>query len=177
MTGFKIVPLSREYASRIRNTGKDDFGHEVKEHVATGKGPCRVSLKPFVVGKDTRLLLSHTPFSIDNAFNQPGPVFINKDEVEPYNDIYRFPPEIKADKESFPLSLIGYSKKQNMVFTMLVGDDDVDELIPKAGRELPLDLACGPHYFARRIDVAPLRDPAAHAGGDARVGFLDGPGQ
>src|SRR5215468_11252178 len=50
-------------------------------------------------------------------------------------------------------------------------------LILKAGRELPLDLACGPHYFARRIDVAALRHPAAHAGDDAHVGFLDGPRQ
>lgn len=42
-----------------------------------------------------------------------------------------FPPEIKADKQNFPLSLIGYNTKQNMVFTKLVGDDDVDLLIPE----------------------------------------------
>jgi hypothetical protein len=51
--------------------------------------------------------------------------------VEPYADIHRFPPEIKADKENFPLSLIGYSKSQKMVFAKLVGDADVDELIPE----------------------------------------------
>ncbi|HTE09527.1 MAG TPA: DUF1203 domain-containing protein [Chitinophagaceae bacterium] len=129
MKQFKIIPLSKEYAAKIRAANKDDFGHEVIAHIATGKGPCRVSLKPFVVGEDERLLLSHSPFSIDNAFNQPGPVFINKNEVEPYSDIHRFPPEIKADKKSFPLSLIGYSKNQNMVFTRLVGDDDIDLLI------------------------------------------------
>ncbi|HNK30293.1 MAG TPA: DUF1203 domain-containing protein, partial [Ferruginibacter sp.] len=94
-------------------------------------GPCRVSLKPFTVGEDKRLLLSHSPFEIDNAFNQPGPIFIHADEVEEYKDIYRFPPEIKADKENFPLSLIGYSQSQKMVFTKLVGDADVDELIPE----------------------------------------------
>src|SRR5258706_15576036 len=110
MKRFKIVPLSKEYAAKIRETNKDGFGHDVTAHIATGKGPCRVSLKPFVTGKDVRLLFSHSPFSIDNAFNQPGPIFIHKNEVEPYSDIHRFPPEIKADKESFPLSLIGYSK-------------------------------------------------------------------
>lgn len=77
-----------------------------------------------------RLLLSHSPFEINNAFNQPGPIFINAKKVKAYNDIHRFPPEIKADKENFPLSLIGYSKSQKMVFTKLVGDADVDELIP-----------------------------------------------
>ena len=137
MKRFKIVPLSSEYANRIRENNKDDFGHEVIEQVATGKGPCRVSLKPFAVGKDVRLLISHSPFTVDNAFNQPGPVFINKNNVEAYSDIHRFPPEIKADKESFHLTLIGYSKGQMMVLTQLVGDDDVDLLIPKIFEERP----------------------------------------
>jgi hypothetical protein len=131
MKNFKIVPLSREYAARIRSTGKDEFGHAVLEQVATGSGPCRVSLKPFKKGIDKRLLISHSPFTIDNAFNQPGPVFINKEDVEEYADVYRFPPEIKANKKSFPLSLIGYSDNQQMIFTQLVGDDDVDELIAR----------------------------------------------
>ena len=74
---------------------------------------------------------------IDNAFNQPGPIFINKNEVEPYSDILRFPPEIKEDRINFPLSLIGYNKKQNMVFTKLVGDDDIDILIEKIFDEQP----------------------------------------
>ncbi len=129
MKKFKIVPLSKEFAAQIRSTGKDEFGHPVIEQIATGSGPCRVSLKPFEKGVDKRLLISHSPFDIDNAYNQPGPVFINKEEVEEYTDIHRFPPEIKANKKSFPLSLVGYNKDQLMVFTQLVGDDDVDELI------------------------------------------------
>ncbi|MEO8111787.1 MAG: DUF1203 domain-containing protein [Ginsengibacter sp.] len=137
MEKFKIVPLSAEYASKIQKTLKDDFGHAVVEQLATGFGPCRVSLKPFKVGQDVRLLFSHTPFEIDNAFNQQGPIFIQKMEVEAYKDIYRFPPEIKADKENFPLSLIGYSKEQKMVFTKLVGDADVDNLIVEIFEQHP----------------------------------------
>jgi hypothetical protein len=116
MTKFKIVPLSKDYAQRIRESREDDFGHQVIEQIATGSGPCRISLKPFNKGVDRRLLLTHSPFAIENPFNQPGPVFINADEVEEYQDVYRFPPEIKANKKSFPLSLIGYSKDQMMVF-------------------------------------------------------------
>jgi len=137
MKQFKIVPLSETYANKIRENNKDDFGHEVIEQLASGKGPCRVSLKPFSVGRDVRLLISHSPFAVDNAFNQPGPVFIHKKDVEAYSDIHRFPPEIKADKESFPLTLIGYTKEQMMAFTQLVGDDDVDLLIPKIFEEHP----------------------------------------
>jgi len=137
MNQFKIVPLSKEYANKIKENNRDDFGHEVIEQIATGKGPCRVSLKPFIVGQDVRLLISHSPFVVDNAYNQMGPVFIHKKDVEPYNDIYRFPREIKADKESFQLTLIGYAKEQMMVFTQLVGDDDVDLLIPKIFEKRP----------------------------------------
>ena len=137
MNQFKIVPLPKEYATRLRNSGKDDFGHNIIEQTATGHGPCRVSLKPFKPGVDKRLLFTHSPFAIDNAFNQPGPIFINADDVEEYTDIYRFPPEIKADKEHFALTLIGYSTEQMMVYTQLVGDKDVDDLIIKIFDEHP----------------------------------------
>ena len=129
MKNFKIVPLSRAFAERIRLSMVDDFGHTVTEKVATGSGPCRVSLKSFKKGIDKRLVFSHSPFEIDNFYNQPGPIFINSKDVEEYPDIYRFPPEIKANKISFPLSLIGYDKEQQMVLSRLVGDADIDELI------------------------------------------------
>ena len=137
MNKFKIIPLSKSYAERIRSTMRDDFGHDVIEQTATGLGPCRVSLKPFKKGIDKRLLLTHSPFKIDNAFDQPGPVFINAEEVEEYTDVYRFPPEIKADKKHFHLTLIGYDKNQMMVYTKLVGDNDIDEMIIKIFEEHP----------------------------------------
>jgi len=142
MNKFKIVPVSKAYADKIRSERVDGFGNEVIEKVAMGSGPCRVSLQPFEKGVDKRLLLKHSPFEIDNAFNQPGPIFIKSDEVEEYRDIYRFPPEIKVNKKSFPLSLIGYDEEQQMVFTQLVGDGDVDEMID--------------HIFDTRADVAYL---------------------
>jgi hypothetical protein len=131
MNNFRIIPLSKEYARSIRFKMTDDFNHAVLEQVASGKGPCRVSLQPFVPGKDRRLLFTYSPFSIDNAFNQPGPVFIDHQEVDEYKDIYHFPPAIKADKKSFPITLIGYDREQQMVFTKLVGKHDIDELICK----------------------------------------------
>src|SRR5690349_7412090 len=137
MKNFKIIPLDADYAERIRNSRKDDFGHEVVEQPATGYGPCRVSLEPFIPGEDVRLLFSHGPFEIDNAFDQRGPVFINKKTVAPYRNVYQLPPAIKNDKIKFPLTLIGYSRSQRMVFTKLVGDNDVDELIEKIFDEQP----------------------------------------
>ncbi|MEW7291244.1 DUF1203 domain-containing protein [Aquimarina sp. 2304DJ70-9] len=135
MNQFRIIPLTEEYASRIRKTKVDDFGHKTIEQVATGLGPCRVSLEPFEPKKDQRILIRHSPFEKDNAFNQSGPIFIHKKEVESYKDIHQFPSEIKADKKNFPLSLIGYSEDQKMIFTKMVGNEDVDLLIPKIFQE------------------------------------------
>ena len=126
---FRIVPLSKEYAAGIRTAGRDSFGNAIVEQLATGYGPCRVSLKPFVPGVDRRILVSHSPFEVANAFNQPGPVFFHSEEVDEYSDVYRFPPEIKADPVNFPLTLIGYDNEQLMVFAELVGKRDVDEMI------------------------------------------------
>ncbi|KFF08894.1 DUF1203 domain-containing protein [Flavobacterium hydatis] len=135
MKNFKIVPLTKEFADKIRKSNTDNFGNQVYEQLASGKGPCRVSLKPFKVGEDMRLVFAHSPFSIQNAFNQSGPIFIHKNEVEQYTDIYNFPVEIKADKVSFPLTLIGYNSEQKMIFTKLVGDNDVDLLISEIFKE------------------------------------------
>ena len=134
---FRIVPLSKEDAARIRATGRDDFGNEIVEQVATGYGPCRVSLKPFTVGVDRRILASHSPFEIENAFNQPGPIFFHASDVDEYADVHRFPPEVKSDPVNFPLTLIGYSDDQRMVFAELVGDRDVDEMIEQVFDEHP----------------------------------------
>jgi len=141
MHTFKIVPLSKKYADNIRNTMEDDFGNSVVMQTARGFGPCRVSLKPFRPGIDKRLLFKHSPFEINNAYNQPGPVFINAGDVKEYADVFRFPPEIKNDKEHFHLTLIGYDEKQMMIYTQLVGEADIDELIATAFDEHP-EIAC-----------------------------------
>src|SRR4051812_43480334 len=110
MKNFKIVPISKSSIEKIKSKGEDEFGNLLIEEMATGHGPCRISLKPFRPGVDKRLLFLHSPFDIHNAFNQPGPVFVSaSDDVEEYRDIYRFPIEIKNGKEQFPLTLIGYS--------------------------------------------------------------------
>jgi len=131
MSNFKIVPISRETAQQIRETKKDNYGNDVVIQVAKGKGPCRVSLQPFEKGKDRRILFAYSPFDGPGLYAETGPVFINAEPVEPYQDIYRFPPAVKADKESFPLTLIGYDVRGFMVYTQLVGNDDVDKLIEK----------------------------------------------
>lgn len=137
MSNFKIVPLTENFCNRIRQTMRDDYGNQLFATVAAGAGPCRQSLKPFKVGADRRILVSHTPFESNNTYHQVGPIFIHAEPVETYSDIYRFPPEIKADKESFPLSILGYSSDDRMVYTELVGDKDIDERLEAVFNEHP----------------------------------------
>jgi hypothetical protein len=137
MNKFKIVPLSKAFAQKIKTEMVDSFENPVIEQLASGLGPCRVSLKPFVKGIDKRLLFKHSPFEIENAYNQSGPIFINSKDVDEYSDVHRFPPEIKANKQSFPLSLIGYNQDQMMVLSKLVGNNDVDELIVEIFNQHP----------------------------------------
>ena len=63
MKKFKIVPLSKEYATKIRTSRKDDFGHEVIEQMARGLlWPRQFSLKPFKRGEDKRRLFNTQSF-------------------------------------------------------------------------------------------------------------------
>jgi hypothetical protein len=126
MHTFTIVPLSKEYAQRVRETGQDEFGHSVVAEPMTGTGPCRVTLRQLRAGIDKRLVVNHTPFEKDNAYYQRGPIFISADEVEEYADIHRWPPEIKH------VTLIGYNADQQMIYTRVVGEtEDINEVIPR----------------------------------------------
>ncbi|HTI07511.1 MAG TPA: DUF1203 domain-containing protein [Puia sp.] len=132
MKPFKIVPLSNEWAKKIRAAGQDEFGHPVVEEAVTSGGPCRITLRQFKPGVDKRLVISHSPFEIDNAYNQPGPIYISPDDVEEYQDVHRFPPEIKR------ITLIGYNTDQWMVFTRVVGEqENIDEVIARVLDENP----------------------------------------
>ncbi|MEP6749954.1 MAG: DUF1203 domain-containing protein [Bacteroidota bacterium] len=149
MRNFKIIPLSAETANEIRSTKKDFLGNDIVVQTANGAGPCRQSLQPFIPGKDKRILLSYSPFSKPGLFAETGPIFIYENEVASYRDIYRFPAAIKSDKINFPLSLIGYNSNDNMVYTKLVGDEDVEDLI-----EQIFDTRADIHYLHVRNSEA-----------------------
>ena len=59
------------------------------------------------------------------------PAFFIKNEQD--KRFYR--KNLLDDRVSFPLTLIGYSTDQKMIFTKLVGDNDVDILIPEIFEE------------------------------------------
>src|SRR5262245_4109520 len=53
---------------------------------------------------------------------------------------------------------------------------NADEAIIQPGNKIGFNLAGGTHDFAGSIEIATLRNPAAHAGGDGGISLRDAPG-
>ncbi|HEX5655505.1 MAG TPA: DUF1203 domain-containing protein [Chitinophagaceae bacterium] len=116
------VPISQDYADRIRSTRQDDFGHAVETHIAgeTGYGPCRCCLKQFRPG-EKRLLFSYAPVAADHPFNEVGPVFIHED-CQSYNERTRFPEEVKNGRLPISLLLRCYNKEKRVIAAVPIKD-------------------------------------------------------
>jgi hypothetical protein len=81
---FIVRGVPQEIADEVRRTRRaPEYGHPAHLEVARGTGPCRCCLRPFVPGRDQRLLFTYRP-SAQGALMAPGPVFIHADHCEAY---------------------------------------------------------------------------------------------
>src|SRR6267154_5223096 len=109
MSEFRMVAISSELANKVRETKlSPGYGHPVTAKVATGYGPCRHCLRPFVVGEDVRMLFTLNPFEGVAPIPQPGPVFIHEAECERYEETAGYPAELLP----FGVVLDGYDAEQ-----------------------------------------------------------------
>jgi Protein of unknown function (DUF1203) len=70
--------VPQEIADEVRRTHRaPGYGHHALLEIARGTGPCRCCLKPFVPGKEQRLLFTYRPSGDDSSLMAPGPVFIH----------------------------------------------------------------------------------------------------
>src|ERR1700735_4035185 len=75
MSELKMIAIASELAEKVRASRlSPGYGHPVTAKVATGHGPCRHCLRPFVVGQDVRLLFTLNPFDGVAQIPLPGPV-------------------------------------------------------------------------------------------------------
>jgi len=82
---FTVRGVPQEIADEVRRTRRSPgYGHPAHLEVALGTGPCRCCLKPFVPGRDQRLLFTYRPRASDGNLMAPGPVFIHADHCEAY---------------------------------------------------------------------------------------------
>ena len=94
MAVFDVHPLRDDIAQVVRTELRSpQFGHPAHRELATGTGPCRVCLAPFVIGSDERLLFTYDPFDGFDPVPLPGPVFIHALACTPHAT-GGFPPQL-----------------------------------------------------------------------------------
>lgn len=75
---FIVRGIPQHVADEVRRTRRSPgYGHPVHAEIAGGTGPCRCCLKPFVVGREQRLLFTWRPKGDEFSLMAPGPVFIH----------------------------------------------------------------------------------------------------
>jgi hypothetical protein len=83
---FIVRGVPQEIADEVRRTRlSPGYGHPAHLEVAGGTGPCRCCLKPFIPGRDQRLLFTYRPRAGDGSLMAPGPVFIHADHCVAYD--------------------------------------------------------------------------------------------
>jgi Protein of unknown function (DUF1203) len=132
MSEFRIIAISSRLTDKVRETKlSPGYGHPVTAKVATGHGPCRHCLRPFVVGQDVRMLFTLNPFEGVAPIPQPGPVFIHEAECERYEDTAGYPEELLP----FAALLDGYDAEQMVRRRKRVTDGSQEEAIREMMRD------------------------------------------
>jgi hypothetical protein len=127
MSDFRVFPIPKELAFRIREERIDDFGHQLCVSVATENdtGPCRSCLTVFEPGEG-RILFSYAPNQHDHPYNEIGPIYVHENECQPYVNHEEFPPELRTRR---PLVLRCYADNGVMIGGELVGDRPIEDVI------------------------------------------------
>ncbi len=81
---YVVRGIPQEIADEVRRTRRSPgYGHPAHLELAAGTGPCRCCLRPFVPGRDERLLFTYRPPGVDSLM-APGPVFIHAAHCEAF---------------------------------------------------------------------------------------------
>ena len=104
---FVVRGIPQEVADEVRRTRRSPgYGHPAHQELAGGTGPCRCCLKPFVPGRDQRLLFTWRPRSVEGNLMAPGPVFIHADHCQAF-DGDGFPEALRELPLAFEARLSG----------------------------------------------------------------------
>ena len=82
---FIVRGVSQQVANEVRRTRvAPGYGHPAHLELARGTGPCRCCLRPFVAGREQRLLFTFRPDGAAGSLLAPGPVFIHADHCDAF---------------------------------------------------------------------------------------------
>ncbi len=125
---FRIIPIPGEIAAETRAKLISPQYTSLKADVsiATGYGPCRSCLKVFNEGADERIYLTYNSFEGFSELPDPGPIFIHKNECEPFGD-GGFPPDL-AD---LPLLFEGFGENSKLFIRERIAKENVEGQIKR----------------------------------------------
>jgi hypothetical protein len=127
MKKFEMIPLTKEYAEKIRTAMVDDHGHPLKAITLKSRALCRYCLSDGLPGMQ-HILFSYRPMADDkNPYTETGPVFIH-DHCEQYKDIHVFPPAIKTRKH---LTIRSYDSNQWLLSGIMSSGEEAESAIEK----------------------------------------------
>ena len=128
MNSFRVVAIATETARRVRETLRSPgYGHPATVEVASGYGPCRHCLDPFVVGEEKRILFTCDPFWGVEPFPLPGPVFIHEEPCRRYEETAGFPERLREH----PLTLIAYGAGRAFRAEERVGGHEAGQVVER----------------------------------------------
>lgn len=122
---FKVSPLSGEFAERIRNSRRDDFGRAVHTIVAKGGEPVRDQLRRVAPG-ERLILCSYQAVPLPSIFAEIGPIFICADastSVPPWRD------ELPPGYFNRPFALRAYNAAAEIIESTIVSPDEAPAVI------------------------------------------------
>jgi hypothetical protein len=91
---YKVIPIPSEVAESVhKNMISPQYKHPAFASIATGYGPCRLCLKVFDEGRDERILFTYNSFEGLSDLPLPSPIFIHKNDCEPFSG-EGFPPDL-----------------------------------------------------------------------------------
>ena len=128
MHGYRVVPVDPAFAAEVRRTGlAPGYGHPAHAELATGYGPCRSCLRPFVAGEERRILVTYDPFAGREPYPLPSPIYIHERACEPYAETTRFPDALRF----IPLTLNGYAHGRQLLGQVRIEGGELEAVIDR----------------------------------------------
>jgi hypothetical protein len=129
---YVVRSVPQEIADEVRRTRRSPgYGHPAHLEMASGTGPCRCCLQPFVPGRDHRLLFTYRPVAGDGSLMAPGPVFIHADRCEAWAG-QGFPSSLRALPLAFEARAEGSRVNALLSREDVPAERQMDELFDEA---------------------------------------------
>ena len=101
-TAFRVIAMPQSTADKARATlMSPGYGHPAHVSLATGYGPCRLCLRAFRIGEESRILFTFDPFYQLDPLPLPGPVFIHEQQCLRYDERAGFPEDMRSHRLTF----------------------------------------------------------------------------